>query len=81
MKWWLLAILAVGIGIVLFGLPGLTVRERNLLALLREGRSNAQIAFQLGIAEKTVRNHFSNLYRKLGVRSRVEALLHTRPGA
>ncbi|MBS0516797.1 MAG: alpha/beta fold hydrolase [Proteobacteria bacterium] len=63
------------------GENGLTVRERNLLALLREGRSNAQIAFQLGIAEKTVRNHFSNLYRKLGVRSRVEALLHTRPGA
>lgn len=58
---------------------GLTTRERKLLALLREGRSNAQIAFDLGIAEKTVRNHFSNLYRKLGVRSRVEALAHTRP--
>lgn len=53
----------------------LTARERKLLALLREGRSNAQIAFALGIAEKTVRNHFSNLYRKLGVRSRVEALV------
>jgi pimeloyl-ACP methyl ester carboxylesterase/DNA-binding CsgD family transcriptional regulator len=56
----------------------LTERERTLLALLREGRSNAQIAFELGIAEKTVRNHFSNLYRKLGVRSRVEALVRTR---
>ncbi len=55
----------------------LTLRERGLLALLREGRSNAQIAWQLGITEKTVRNHFSNLYRKLGVRSRVEALVHT----
>jgi pimeloyl-ACP methyl ester carboxylesterase/DNA-binding CsgD family transcriptional regulator len=54
---------------------GLTTREHELLALLREGRSNAQIAWQLGIAEKTVRNHFSNLYRKLGVRSRVEALV------
>lgn len=53
----------------------LTARERKLLALLREGCSNAQIAFTLGIAEKTVRNHFSNLYRKLGVRSRVEALV------
>ena len=53
----------------------LTARERQLLALLREGRSNAQIAYRLGVAEKTVRNHFSNLYRKLGVRSRVEALL------
>jgi len=56
---------------------GLTSREHELLALLREGRSNAQIAWHLGIAEKTVRNHFSNLYRKLGVRSRVEALVHT----
>ena len=53
----------------------LTLREHELLTLLREGRSNAQIAWQLGIAEKTVRNHFSNLYRKLGVRSRVEALV------
>jgi pimeloyl-ACP methyl ester carboxylesterase/DNA-binding CsgD family transcriptional regulator len=54
----------------------LTARERKLLTLLGEARTNAQIAFQLGIAEKTVRNHFSNLYRKLGVRSRVEALVH-----
>jgi DNA-binding CsgD family transcriptional regulator len=57
----------------------LTERERKLLALLHEGHNNTQIAFQLGIAEKTVRNHFSNLYRKLGVRSRVEALVHTQP--
>ena len=57
----------------------LTAREHGLLALLHEGRSNAQIAWQLGITEKTVRNHFSNLYRKLGVRSRVEALVRTQP--
>ncbi|HEX6834771.1 MAG TPA: alpha/beta fold hydrolase [Rudaea sp.] len=57
--------------------PSLTARERKLLALLGEGQSNAQIAFALGIAEKTVRNHFSNLYRKLGVRSRVEALVRS----
>ena len=55
----------------------LTEREHELFALLRQGRSNAEIAWQLGIAEKTVRNHFSNLYRKLGVRSRVEALVRT----
>lgn len=53
----------------------LTARERTTLALLREGRSNAQIAWDLGIAEKTVRNHISNLYRKLGVRSRAEAIV------
>jgi DNA-binding CsgD family transcriptional regulator len=39
------------------------------------GRSNAQIAWELGIAEKTARNHISNLYRKLGVRSRAEAIV------
>ncbi|HEV8693961.1 MAG TPA: alpha/beta fold hydrolase [Lysobacter sp.] len=53
----------------------LTQRERMALQLLCEGRSNAQIAWQLGIAEKTARNHISNLYRKLGVRSRAEAIV------
>ncbi len=52
----------------------LTAQEHKLYALLREGLGNKEIAFRLGIAEKTVRNHFSNLYRKLGVRSRIEAL-------
>jgi len=53
----------------------LTDRERMALNLLCEGQSNAQIAWQLGIAEKTVRNHISHLYRKLGVRSRAEAIV------
>jgi pimeloyl-ACP methyl ester carboxylesterase/DNA-binding CsgD family transcriptional regulator len=53
----------------------LTARERMALRLLCEGRSNAQIGWQLGIAEKTVRNHVSSLYRKLGVRSRAEAIV------
>jgi pimeloyl-ACP methyl ester carboxylesterase/DNA-binding CsgD family transcriptional regulator len=56
-------------------MDALTGRERIALGLLCEGRSNAQIAWQLGIAEKTVRNHVSNLYRKLGVRSRAEAIV------
>ena len=56
----------------------LTARERALLALLCEGRTNAQMGWQLGIAEKTVRNHLSNLYRKLGVRSRAEAIVRER---
>lgn len=57
------------------GFANLTGRERMALALLCEGRSNAQIAWALGIAEKTVRNHVSGLYRKLGVRSRAEAIV------
>jgi pimeloyl-ACP methyl ester carboxylesterase/DNA-binding CsgD family transcriptional regulator len=56
-------------------MAALTERERLALRLLCEGRSNAQIAWQLGIAEKTVRNHVSNLYRKLGVRSRAQAIV------
>jgi len=56
-------------------MAALTMRERATLALLCEGRSNAQIAWHLGIAEKTVRNHISHLYRKLGVRSRAEAIV------
>ena len=53
----------------------LTPRERVVMQLLCEGRSNAQIAWALGIAEKTVRNHVSGVYRKLGVRSRAEAIV------
>ncbi|QSX78884.1 alpha/beta fold hydrolase [Agrilutibacter solisilvae] len=56
-------------------LQQLTDRERMALRLLCEGRSNAQIGWELGISEKTVRNHVSNLYRKLGVRSRAEAIV------
>jgi len=56
-------------------LASLTARERMALRLLCEGRSNAQIGWHLGISEKTVRNHVSNLYRKLGVRSRAEAIV------
>lgn len=53
----------------------LTARERAVLALLCAGRSNAQIGWELGVAEKTVRNHVSGVYRKLGVRSRAEAIV------
>lgn len=56
------------------GIP-LTRREQAMLGLLCQGHSNAQIAWDLGIAEKTVRNHASSLYRKLGVRSRAEAIV------
>jgi pimeloyl-ACP methyl ester carboxylesterase/DNA-binding CsgD family transcriptional regulator len=56
-------------------LSTLTRRERNVLALLCRGLGNAQIGWELGISEKTVRNHLSHLYRKLGVRSRAEAIV------
>ena len=55
------------------GLDGLTDRERDVLALLVEARTNRQIAARLYISEKTVSVHVSNILAKLGVRSRAEA--------
>jgi len=59
----------------------LTPREVEVLPLLAQNRSNAQIAVELQVGIETVRTHASNIYRKLGVASRRE--LHTpapRPG-
>ncbi len=53
----------------------LSGREREVLALICAGQSNAHIADRLCLSEKTVRNHLSSLYRKLGVRSRAEAIV------
>lgn len=52
---------------------GLTPRELEVLAQVREGRTNAEIGDALYISEKTVSVHVSNLMRKLGVSRRVEA--------
>lgn len=57
------------------GESGLSRRERELLQLLCTGLGNAEIARRLSISEKTVRNHLSNIYRKLGVRSRAQAIV------
>ncbi len=53
--------------------PGLTPRESEVLGLLGQGLSNAQIARTLYISEKTASVHVSNILRKLGVTSRVQA--------
>lgn len=55
------------------GPQALTAREREVVELLVEGRTNRQIARQLYISEKTVSVHVSNVLAKLGVRSRAEA--------
>ncbi|MDT7551028.1 MAG: hypothetical protein QOE84_3422 [Actinomycetota bacterium] len=52
---------------------GLTAREREVLAEMRSGRTNAEIGTALFIAEKTVDNHVSNILAKMGVGSRREA--------
>jgi len=56
----------------------LSGREREVLALIADGLSNARIAECLQIGEKTVRNHTSNLFDKLGVRSRAQAIVFAR---
>lgn len=56
----------------------LSKRERETLALLAEGLSNSEIAERLGISEKTVRNHLSHLFDKLGVWSRAQAIVFAR---
>jgi ATP/maltotriose-dependent transcriptional regulator MalT len=59
-------------------LSAITRRERMILALLNDGMSNAEIGRQLGIAEPTVRRHLTNIYKKLGVENRIEAILRAR---
>lgn len=54
-------------------LPGLTDREREILALIGEGLTNRQIGARLYLAEKTVKNHISRLLAKLGVERRIQA--------
>lgn len=55
-------------------LEALTEREREVLQLLAEGRSNDEIAAALSITEHTVRSHTQHIYRKLGVKSGREAI-------
>lgn len=52
----------------------LTAREREVLQLLVRGRNSFEIGQTLGIAERTVRYHLGNVYGKLGVKSRAEAI-------
>ena len=59
-------------------LPGITEREREVLALMARHRSNPEIARQLSISEKTVRNHVSNVLIKLQARDRAEAIVRAR---
>jgi DNA-binding NarL/FixJ family response regulator len=58
--------------------PELTEREREVLDLLARGMSNADITARLGLSPKTVRNHVSNVFSKLQVRDRAEAIVRAR---
>jgi DNA-binding NarL/FixJ family response regulator len=58
--------------------PELTDREREVLALIVDGRSNAQIAESLSLSPKTVSNHISNIFSKLQVLDRAQAVTRAR---
>ncbi len=58
--------------------PQLTEREREILALIAEGRPNAEIADRLFLSPKTVRNNVSNILSKLHVADRAEAIVRAR---
>jgi DNA-binding NarL/FixJ family response regulator len=58
--------------------PDLSERETELLALMAQGKSNQEIADQLGLTLKTVRNHVSNIFSKLQVADRAQAILRAR---
>ncbi|GGL08705.1 response regulator [Planomonospora parontospora] len=59
-------------------LPGLTPREREILALVAEHLTNPQIAARLGLSQKTVRNHVSAVFAKLQVADRAQAIMRAR---
>jgi DNA-binding NarL/FixJ family response regulator len=58
--------------------PELTVREREVLSLIAAGHSNEAIAGRLVVSRKTVRNHVSNIFNKLQVAGRAEAIIRAR---
>lgn len=58
--------------------PELSEREREILDLLAQGYKNAEIAHQLVLSEKTVRNHVSNILSKLQVTDRTQAIIRAK---
>jgi DNA-binding NarL/FixJ family response regulator len=54
-------------------LSELTAREREILSIVAEGKSNSEVARMLWVTEQTVKFHLSNIYRKLKVANRTEA--------
>jgi DNA-binding NarL/FixJ family response regulator len=58
--------------------PELTEREREVLELIARGRNNTEIARHFVLSEKTVRNHVSNIFTKLHVADRAQAIVRAR---
>ena len=58
--------------------PELTEREREILALISQHQTNPEIAKRLHLSPKTVRNHVSNIFTKLQVADRAQAIIRAR---
>ncbi len=56
----------------------LTAREGEVIERIAQGLDNAQIAAHLGLSEKTVRNHITRIFDKLGVENRPQAIVRAR---
>jgi DNA-binding NarL/FixJ family response regulator len=59
-------------------IPVITPRQAEVLALLAEGHANKEIRHRLGIAERTVRAHLTELFHLLGANSRMQAVIRGR---
>ena len=59
-------------------MPRLTPREREILDLVADGKTNAEIAESLWVSRGTVRKHLDNVYAKLGVHTRTAAAAYVR---
>ena len=53
----------------------LTPREKEIFCLLKDNNNTKDIAFELGISKKTVRNHISNVMQKLGTKGRAATVI------
>jgi len=60
--------------------PDLTAREREILHLIARGESNTAIAKRLALSLKTVQNHVSNIFSKLQVADRAQAIVRAHDG-
>ncbi len=69
---------AAGSGAAVGPFPQLSEREREVLTMAAQGRGNAEIARRLFLSEKTVRNHVSSIFAKLGVTDRASAVARAR---
>jgi RNA polymerase sigma factor (sigma-70 family) len=74
----LMAYFAASAGGLAQAFPELTAREREVLELIAQGRSNTKIAERLVLSQKTVRNHVSNIFTKLQVLDRAQAIVKAR---